>query len=327
MMREKTAAESNAAAEKSAPPSGQRRFVKLRRRIWENRTYYIMFLPCFVLLIIFAYVPMYGIILAFKDFNPFAGIIGSPWAGDGLDNFREIFSNPYFWRAFRNTLIINGLKLCFCFPAPIILAIMINAVSRSWLRRSIQTIVYLPHFISWVVISSLVFSLFDSDSGLLSAFLSLFGMSRNVLGNGPFFVALLVLSDIWKEAGWGTIIYLAALSGISPEYYEAAEIDGANKVQQFRFITLPCLMPTICIMLILQVGGLVSGGFDQVYNLYNTTVYEYVDIIDTFIYRYGISDGQYALGTAIGLFSNVINITLVLGTNFIVRKLGGESLY
>lgn len=290
--------------------------------IWKHRFFYLILIPSVVLLIIFAYKPMYGIIIAFKKYSPRAGILGSQWVG--FKNFQDIFAIDQFWNAFRNTIVINLLKLVFGFPASIILAVMINAVHSKVFKNVIQTVVYLPHFVSWVVVSGLIFALLNERTGSLYKFLSLFG-EVNVFGDGTQFLAMIVISDIWKEVGWGAIIYLAALSGISSDYYEASEIDGANSIQQFFHITLPQLMPTISIMLILRVGGLIGGGFDQIYNLYNTTVYNVADVLDTFVYRYGIGSGQFSLGTAIGLFENIINITLLLFANKVVSLINKEN--
>lgn len=292
-----------------------------RRNFWktvkEHRIFYLMLLPAIVLLCIFAYQPMYGVIIAFKDFSYRLGIMGSEWVY--FDNFEILFGIDQFSVALKNTIVINLLKFIFGFPASIILAVMINAVKNKIFKNTIQTIVYLPHFVSWIVVSGLIFSLFDEQSGSLYKLLTSMGVEVNVFSDGGQFLTLLVVSDIWKEVGWGAIIYLAALSGISSDYYEAAQLDGANKIQQFFHITLPQLLPTISIMMILRVGGLIGGGFDQIYNLYNTQVYDVADVLDTFVYRYGIGGGQFSLGTAVGLFQNVINITLLLSANKVVE--------
>jgi len=296
-------------------------------RIWQHKAFYLMLAPAVVLLAIFAYWPMYGIVIAFKDYSFRQGILGSSWVG--FKHFKILFGPdmPGFWPAFKNTIIINLLKLVFGFPAPIMLAIMLNAIRHKGLKNSVQTVVYLPHFVSWVIVSGLLFSLFDERSGVLFMLLKRLGLNVNVFGDGNQFVAMLVLSDIWKEVGWSAIIYLAAITGISPEYYEAARIDGASTVKQFWRITLPLLMPTITIMLILRVGGLIGGGFDQIYNLYNKTVEDKAEVLDTFVYKYGIGEGMFELGTAIGLFTNVINIILLGIANFTVKIVGGEGLY
>ena len=298
------------------------KFLNLLQSIWDHKAFYIMLIPSFVLLLIFAYKPMYGIILAFKQYSPRLGIIGSKWIG--WANFEFIFAIDQFWEAFENTIVLNVLKLIFGFPASIILAIMLNAIRNKYLKNTLQTIVYLPHFVSWVVVSGLIFSLLNENTGSLYRLLTNMGFEINVFSDPDQFVGLLIVSDIWKEVGWGAIIYLAALSGIDSTYYEAAEIDGANTLNQFFHITFPQLLPTISIMLILRVGGLIGGGFDQIYNLYNTQVYSTADVLDTFIFRYGISDGQYALATAVGLLQNVANIALLLFANRIVEFINKE---
>ena len=284
--------------------------------IYKNKFFYIILIPSIVLLLIFAYRPMYGIVIAFKNFSPRKGIMGSPWVG--LENFERVFELDMFWQAFKNTIDINLLKLAFGFPLSIVLAIMINAVKNKIFKNIVQTLVYLPHFVSWVVVAGIIFALFDERSGSLYRLLS--GViDLNIFGDGKQFVTMLVVSDIWKEVGWGAIIYLAALSGVSEDLYEASELDGANKIQQLFNVTIPQILPTISIMLILRVGGVIGGGFDQIYNLYNPTIYEYADVLDTFIYRYGIGDGEFEVGTAVGLFSNIINIALLLGANKVVE--------
>ena len=305
------------------PQTKLEKFKEFLKRIWDHRIFYIMLIPSVTLLIIFAYQPMYGILIAFKKYSFRYGILNSPWVG--MKNFETLFAMDQFLVAFKNTIVINILKLVFGFPASIILAIMINAVRNKIFKNTIQTIVYLPHFVSWVVVSGLIFSLLDEQTGSLFKLLTALGMEVNVFSDGGQFLSLLVISDIWKEVGWGAIIYLAALSGISQDYYEAAQLDGANKIQQFFHITLPQLMPTISIMLILRVGGLIGGGFDQIYNLYNTQVYDVADVLDTFTYRYGIGNGQFSLGTAVGLFQNVINIVLLLTANRFVEFINKEA--
>ena len=298
------------------PMSKKQKFMEFMNTIYKHKFFYFILIPAIVLLIIFAYRPMYGIVIAFKNFSPRKGIMGSPWVG--LENFERIFDLDMFWQAFKNTIVINLLKLIFGFPLSILLAIMINAVKNKIFKNTVQTLVYLPHFVSWVVVAGIIFALFDERSGSLYKLLS--GVvDLNIFGDGKQFVTMLVVSDIWKEVGWGAIIYLAALSGVSEDLYEASELDGANKIQQLFNVTIPQILPTISIMLILRVGGLIGGGFDQIYNLYNSTVYEYADVLDTFIYRYGIGDGEFEVGTAVGLFSNVINIALLLGANKIVE--------
>ena len=295
------------------------RAAKLGKNIWDNRFFYLIMIPAIILLLIFAYEPMYGVILAFKRYSFKLGITGSPWVG--FKNFNELFEQEEFWNAFRNTFVINLLKLVVSFPLTIILAVQINAIRSKVYKTFVQTCVYLPHFVSWVVVAGLIFSLFDESSGPIYNFLLSLGIKTNVFGDGNQFVALLVLSDLWKEVGWGTIIYLAALSNISTEYYEAADVDGANIVQQFFHITLPELLPTMSIVLLLRVGSLIGGGFDQIYNLYNSQVYDKGDVIDTYLYRIGIGDGNFALGTAAGLFESLANLVLLIGAGVVIGRI------
>lgn len=298
---------------------------KLKKTVFQNRIFYAMLIPGVALTFIFSYLPMYGVVLAFKEYSIRAGILGSKWVG--LANFKTLFDIPQFWVAFKNTLVINLLKLVFAFPVPIVLAVMINSVETSYIKRPLQTILYLPHFVSWVIVAGIVFSLLD-ENGFLYQMLEKFGVKDfDILADKGGFLAILILSDIWKEAGWSAIIYLAALTSISGEYYEAAKVDGASNLRMFFSITLPLLMPTVSIMLILRVGGLISGGFDQIYNHYNEQVYDVADVLDTFSYRFGIGDGNFELGTAVGLFANVINIVLLLTANKITTLIGGEPLY
>ena len=230
------------------PMTRKEKFKNLLREIWAHRVFYIMLVPSFILLLIFAYKPMYGIVLAFKKYSPRLGILGSKWVG--FQNFETLFAMDGFWSAFKNTIVINLLKLIFGFPASILLALMINAIHNKFFKNAIQTVVYLPHFISWVVVSGLIFSLLNERTGSLHRLLTSLGFNLHVFSDGKQFLTLLVISDIWKEVGWGAIIYLAALSGVSADLYEAAEIDGANTIQQFVHVTLPHLMPTSSIMLI-----------------------------------------------------------------------------
>ncbi len=298
---------------------------KIKRDIFQNRIFYMMLIPGTVLTFIFSYLPMYGVVLAFKDYSIRSGILGSPWCG--LENFYTLFDIPQFKVAFKNTIVINLLKLVFAFPIPIVLAVMINSIRSPYIKRPVQTILYLPHFVSWVIVAGILFSLLDED-GVVYRVLEIFGVKKfDILADGGGFLAILVLSDIWKEAGWGAIIYLAALTSISGEYYEAAKVDGASDFRMFVSITLPLLMPTISVMLILRVGGLVSGGFDQIYNLYNEQVYDVADVLDTFSYRFGIGEGYFEMGTAVGLIANVINIFLLIIANRLIKIMGGEPLY
>lgn len=298
----------------------------LLRRILKNRYIYLMLLPVVIFYVIFSYVPMYGIVLAWKDYRHSMGIMGSPWVG--WENFLIVFKNAGMIPAIRNTIVISLLKLVFCFPAPIILALLLNEITSKIFRRSAQTIVYLPNFISWVIIGGLVKTMFATDDGIVNNLLEAMGMARvNFLRDSRYFYFLLIGSEIWKSTGWGTVIYIAAISGIDPALYEAAKIDGCRRFGLIRYITFPCILPIIAVMLIIQISNIMNAGFDSVYNLYNSTVYNVADIIDTLVYRLGVTDGKYEQSTAVGLFKNVINFVLLITGNWMTKKMCGYSMY
>ena len=299
---------------------------KNRLAFFKDWRLYAMFLPAAALLIVFNYLPMYGIVLAFKDYNPRLGILASEWIG--LTNFKEIFSDPYFITVLKNTLKISVLKCIFTFPVPIILALLLNEVKCSGFKRVVQTVSYLPYFISWVIISGILVDICSIDNGIITNLIgSLTGVKMNFFGNSNHFIGLLVVSEIWKGAGWGTIIYFAAMSGVDPAIYEAAIMDGANRFQRMRHITMPALVPAIGINLIFTCSSLLSAGFDQIFNLYNPVVYEGADIIDTYIYRIGVTNGNYGTSTALGLFNSVIGVTLMLTANKIIKRMGGIGIW
>ena len=288
----------------------------------------LMFLPVIVYFIVFKYIPMGGIVIAFKNYKIKQGIFGSAWCG--LDNFTKAFATPTFARSVKNTLVISGLKLLFGFPAPILLALMLNEVTHIRFKKTVQTITYLPHFLSWVVLAGMFQQLLSPNNGAVNAVLKqVFGMKDSIyfLGSNQYFRGTLIVTDIWKNVGWSSILYLATISGIDPALYEAATVDGASRWQCTRYITLPSLVSTIVVMLILNIGSIMDAGFDQVFNLYNSAVYQTGDIIDTYVYRYGIGDMKYSLATAVGLFKNVIAFVLVVGTNIIARRISGEGIW
>jgi putative aldouronate transport system permease protein len=299
----------------------------LLQALYRHRWLYLMILPGIAAYVIFTYLPMYGIVLAFKTYKVRLGITGSPWVG--LANFVDAFRDDMFWRAFRNTLVISVGKTLIGFPAPIILAILLNELRNERFKRVSQSLLYLPHFLSWVIIAGLIFSLFSASSGAVSKLIvGVFGgKPLAILGNPRYFLWLVYLSDIWQGAGWGTIIFLAALSGINPELYESAYMDGAGRLRMIWSITLPSMSYAITVMLILSVGYLMEAGFQQVFNLYSPSVYSVGDIIDTYVYRLGIKSARYELSTAVGLFQSVINCGLLLATNKIVKLLGGEGIF
>ena len=295
--------------------------------ILKNYKLYFLFLPGAVILILFNYIPMLGNVLAIKDFIPKYGIWGSPFVQPWNKYFVKLFADEYFWRATKNTLIISLLRLVFVFPAPIILAMLYNELKVRWFKRISQTVLYLPHFLSWVIVAGIIKQLFLKDGFVNTLLLSIGGREIDFLTEGRNFLVLLILSDIWKGIGFGSIIYLAAIAGIDTTQYEAARLDGAGRLQTIWYITLPGIRSAISVQLILSLSGILNGGFDQIYNLYSVPVYDVADIIDTYVYRIGITQGQVSLATALGLFKSVIALVLVLISNKLSKKIGGYGLW
>ncbi len=288
----------------------------------------VMLLPVIIYFVVFKYVPMAGIVMAFKDYKLGLGIWKSPW--NGFENFEKAFSTITFVRSVKNTLVISLLKMVVGFPAPIVFALLLNEVRSNGYKRTVQTISYLPHFLSWVVMAGILSQLLSPNNGAVNYILTrVFGMEKAIyfLGDNAYFRGTLVVSDVWKGVGWGSILYLATISSIDPALYEAAICDGASRLQRVWYITLPCILPTITIMLILSCGSIMDAGFDQVLNLYNAAVYKTGDIIDTYVYRYGLGKMQYSLGTAVGLFKNLIGFALVVTTNIIAKKISGDGIW
>jgi len=284
-----------------------------------------MLLPVVLYYLIFHYLPMYGVIIAFKNYAPLRGILASPWAG--LEHFNEFFNSYYFWRLLKNTILISFFDLIFGFPAPIILALILNEVSHLKIKRFVQTISYLPHFISLIVIVGLALDFLSRD-GLINQLIVILGGEATPFMQKPeWFRTLYVATNIWQSVGWGSIIYLAALTTISPELYEASRVDGANRWHQLWHITLPGLLPTIIIMLILRVGDMMSVGYEKIILMYNPLIYDTADVISTFIYRKGLLEMNYSYSTAVGLFNAVINFTLLILVNRLSRRLSGSSLW
>lgn len=297
----------------------------LLKRIYKSRYLYIMLLPTIAFYIIFHYLPMYGIIIAFKDFKASRGILGSPWVG--FKHFEQFFSSYYFFRLIRNTFLLNFYGLIFGFPAPIILAILLNELRSEKFKRFVQSVSYLPHFISVVIVVGFIVDFF-SQNGIVNNLLSLFGIEPiNFLIEPKWFRPLYVGSGIWQGIGWGSIIYLAAISGIDPELYEAAIIDGAGRFRKIISITIPSIAPTIIIQLIFRIGGMMSVGFEKVFLMYNPSTYETADVISTFVYRSGLQSAQYSYAAAIGLFNTIINFILLIGANYISRVTTESSLW
>jgi putative aldouronate transport system permease protein len=286
-----------------------------------------MALPVLAYYLLFHYQPMYGAIIAFKDFTPAGGILGSPWAG--LKHFHTFFTGPYAFRLIRNTFLISFYELIFGFPAPLLLAILLNEILATRYKRVIQTLSYLPHFISLVVICALIKN-FTASTGLVNDIIAFFfgKKARSTLLQDPSnFRTIYVVSGIWQGVGWGSIIYLAAISKIDQQLYEAAIIDGAGRFARMVHVTLPGILPTIIIMLILRMGSLMSVGFEKVFLLYNTGIYETADVISTYVYRRGIIDTDWSFSAAVGLFNSIVNFILVVTANFISRKVSETSLW
>ncbi len=299
---------------------------KTLKQVLKYKNMYILFIPCFIYLIIFNYVPMFGIVLAFKDYSIKGGIFGSKWVG--LENFKELFATPDFFKVTWNTLKISFYKLIFGFPLPIIISLLLNELRSMRFKKTIQTIIFLPHFISWVILSGIIFSIFRVDGGIINELIVLLGGEKiPFLSDNRYFVTLLVSTNIWKGAGWGTIVYLAAITGIDPSFYEAAEIDGASRFQKMIYITIPGIMVAVTINLILQLSNVLSAGFDQVFNLYSPPVYDTADIIDTYVYRNGIIEGNYEMSTALGVFKSITAFVLIMLSNYASKKLGGDGIW
>jgi len=300
------------------------------QQIWKQykkcRYLFILLFPVLLWYALFSYGPLYGIQLAFKDFKIMEGISGSPWVG--FKHFEMMFTaSNDFLHIIRNTVIISFYHIIFGFPAPIILALIFNELRLEIFKKISQTISYLPHFLSWVVMAGLLTAMLSPSTGAVNQIIQLFGLKAiYFLGDPDWFRFTLVVSGIWKEVGWGTIIYLAALAAIDPHLYEAAVVDGASRWKQTLYITLPSILPVVAIMFILRIGSILDAGFDQVLNLYNPAVMATGDILDTYVYRVGLTQMQYSFTTAVGLFKNVIAFALVLGTNYLVKRAGQEGL-
>jgi len=325
-----TVAETNKANLKNAKLNEVKTASSFTQRVIKdfkrNKYLYLMVIPVIGFYIVFHYLPMYGAIISFKDYNPGKGIIGSEWVG--FKHFLDFFNSYHFWRVLRNTLLISVYSIIFGFPAPIILALLINELRNKAFKKTVQTISYLPHFISLVVICGMITD-FTSRGGIISNFLvKIFGFPEASLLQFPeYFRTIYISSNIWQEVGWGSIIYLAALTGIDVQLYEAAKLDGANRWRQLIHITLPGIMSTIVIMLILKLGSIMNIGFEKVILLYNPTIYETADIISSFVYRKGLLEFGWSFSSAVGLFNSLINCILLISANWISRKLTDTSLW
>lgn len=309
---------------KSAVPSVRR---PIRTTFWKQRYLMILTLPAVIWLLIFNYIPMYGLIIAFQEYSPAQGYIHSPWLG--LDNYRELFNDPTFMDSLTTTLKISVYKLVFGFPAPIILAILLNELRSQRFKKFVQSLSYLPYFISWVFVVGFMYTMLSPTTGVLSKVLIFFGLIDSdtmIMGNANTFMSMVVISEIWKNIGWNSIIFLAAIAGIDSQLHEAAVVDGANRFRRIWHITLPALKPTMIILFILSVGGLMNANFDQLYLLQNSMIQDEANVLSIYSYKTGIILGRYSYGTAVGLFQSIVSFALVLMANAISKKVTKESL-
>lgn len=307
-------------AQKSIP-----KYKRKFKRIWKYRWQLAMILPGFLLVFLFNYMPMVGIQVAFKDYNIFEGIWTSAWVG--FENF-YFLTDAEFWDVFSNTIWLTVIKFVFGFPAPIILALLLNEVRNETFKKWVQTLTYMPHFVSWIVVAYVIEALLSESSGLINELLVYLGMDRiYFMGSEEWFRPIIVISSIWKEVGFSAIIYLAAIAGLNPQLYEAAIVDGANKWKQTLHVTIPGIMPTICIMLILTIPNLMNAGFDQIYPLQNPINLPVSEVIDTYVVKTGLNQGYYGPATAIGLMTSIVQLMLVVGANQLSKKYGNTRLF
>lgn len=305
--------------------------VKLRAAVWRDRHLYLMLVPFVIIYVMFMYLPMYGLLIAFKDYSPFKGVWGSPWAPmNGMYYFYTFFTGPYFTRVLGNTLAINGLLILFGFPAPIIFALMLNEVRNKLFKTSVQTISYLPHFVSTVVVAGLVVNFLSPSYGIINfAYKWLFNQDAGIyfMAKPEYFRSIYVIMDIWKGCGFGSIIYTSALAGIDMELYEAARIDGAGRWRQMMSITIPGIIPTIAIMLIMRLGNILNLGYEAIILLYQPVTYVTADIISTYVYRVGLEQGDFSMSTAVGLFNGIVALVMVYAANTVSQKVGEVGLW
>ena len=291
----------------------------------DGALHLMMLLPV-VFLFVFHYIQLFGIIIAFQDYNPAKGFFGSEFVG--LQNFKELFVTPGFVDSVWNTVIIALGKIILGIVVPVTVALLLNEMRKMRVKKAVQTLIYLPHFVSWVLLAGIIIEIMNPQNGLLNQFLGLFGVEPIFfLGSNSYFRPIIWITDIWKEFGWSSIIYFAAIAGLDPSLAEAAEVDGANRFQRIWNVTIPGIMPTIVLQLILRVGGIMEAGFGQVFAMYNPTVYESGDIIGTYVYRIGLGKMDFGMGTAVGLFNSVIAFILVISSNMAAKKMSGKSIW
>lgn len=296
------------------------------RQVWRNLDTYMLLLPGLLLLVLFKYTPMYGVLIAFQDYNIFDGIVGSKWVG--LQQFSKLMQSTEFMQVFTNTLLISVYKIVLLFPIPIVIALLLNEIRFPAFKRTIQTIIYMPHFLSWVIISGLFMTILSPSDGLVNAVIQwLGGEPIPFFMDNHLFRSVVVFTAGWKEIGWNAIIFIAALASVEQEQYEAASIDGANRLQQMWHISLPGIVPTIILMLILRLGMVLDAGTEQILTMYNPTVYASGDVIGTFVYRTGLGKMDYSFSTAVGLFNSVVGFILVVSGNRLSKKLLNRGIW
>jgi putative aldouronate transport system permease protein len=294
--------------------------------VLKHKYLYLLLIPAIVYYIVFKYIPMYGVIISFKDFNFKKGILGSDWIG--FENFKYMFHLEDFYKVLKNSLYLSFLRIVWGFPVPILLALMLNEIGSRRFKKVCQTVIYLPHFISWVVLGGILVNFLSPTWGVVNEVLAQFGIEPIFfLGKPQYFRPVIVLSSMWKEAGWGTIIYLAAITGINTELYDAAAVDGASKWQRLIYITIPCIRSTIVLNLILRMGSVMSNGFEQIFALQNTQNLSVSEVFETYTYRIGMLGGRYSFAATVGLFTSVVSMVFLLSTNYLSKKLGEESIW
>lgn len=304
--------------------------ARARQKKWaqikSHKMLYLMILPGMLYFIVFKYIPMGGLVIAFQDYQPFLGISGSSFVG--MKHFTRLFSDPIFFTLIKNTLVIFGLNIIFSFPFPIILALMLNEISSAKFKKAVQTIIYLPHFMSWVIVVSIFYVLLTTEGGVVNNLLQQFGFEKvSFLTSKAWLRPMYIFQQMWKGAGWGTIVYLAAITNVDEQLYEAAEMDGAGKLKKMWHVTLPCIRPTIVTLLILKVGDVLELGFEHMFLLMNSLNREVAQIFDTFVYTSGIQNGQLSYSTAVGLFKGLVGLILVMLANTLAKKVGEDGVY
>ena len=314
-------------AKQTPPPALETHPKKsIWKRILKDRYLLLLFLPCLIYYILFKYVPMWGVLISFKDFKPFIGFWGSEWVG--LKHYIDFFNNPDAWRIIRNTLLLGVYTLLWCFPLPIVFALALNELTRPKFKKFVQTVSYMPHFLSAVVVCGMLNSFLSPVRGIVNIIINMFGGETiNFLSTASWFRPIYVASEVWQTLGWGAIVYLAAITNVDPQYYEAAKLDGASRLRQIWSITLPCIAPTVATMLILRIGSILEVGLEKVLLLYSPAIYETSDIIATYVYRQGLVSGNMSYATAIGLFSSVINLVLLVSAKYFSKKFADTGLF